>query len=230
MHFIPEALSNNMLVRLLFALLFGSIIGFERDMHGRSAGLRTNILVSLGSAVFMLISISVSKQFPNANADPGRIAAQIVTGIGFLGAGAIIKQGFSIKGLTTAAGLWISAAIGMGCGGGYLELALFTTALSLFTLQILDLLEKHLIKNTYWSLRIICSSYITAEKLMAYIEAKNLKILSLDQSVDNENTRVVFNFTIRIKTKSIIINIFDSIHTKLKEAGIPVYHISWQQQ
>lgn len=107
------------LLRIATALLLGGMIGFERDVHGRAAGLRTHMLVSVGSALFTLISINLSKEL-GVSGDPGRIAAQIVSGIGFLGAGTILKSGFSVRGLTTAACMWLMAAIGMACAVGWL--------------------------------------------------------------------------------------------------------------
>ena len=115
----PELLTSSYLVRVLMASLLGAAIGLERDIHGRAAGLRTNMLVSLGAAIFTIVSEGVALSFSGKigdtvlRADPGRIAAQIVTGIGFIGAGAVIKSGFSIRGLTTAACIWVSAAVGM---------------------------------------------------------------------------------------------------------------------
>ncbi len=101
--------------RLLIAALLGASIGLEREIHDHPAGMRTHLLVSLGSAGFTVLSIA---GFPSAGSDPARVAAQIVTGIGFLGAGAILKEGATIKGLTTAASLWVAAAVGMAAGAG----------------------------------------------------------------------------------------------------------------
>ena len=102
-------------IRLLLAAVLGAAVGLEREIHGHPAGMRTHLLVSLGAAGFTVLSIAA---FPAAGADPARVAAQIVTGIGFLGAGAILKQGVTITGLTTAASLWVVAAIGMAAGAG----------------------------------------------------------------------------------------------------------------
>ena len=99
-------------LRLILACVLGGMIGLERDLHGRNAGIRTNMLVCVGAALFTIVSISVQ------GADPSRIAAQIVCGIGFLGAGAILKDGFNIRGLTTAAYMWFIAAVGISCGLG----------------------------------------------------------------------------------------------------------------
>jgi putative Mg2+ transporter-C (MgtC) family protein len=125
----------NLIVRILVAAALGGILGLERDIHGRGAGLRTHLLVSVGAALFMILSIRVATfgvvaglDFSKVT-DPGRIAAQIVTGIGFLGAGVIIREGFSVRGLTTAACLWVAAAIGMASGAGQYMVASTTTVL-----------------------------------------------------------------------------------------------------
>jgi putative Mg2+ transporter-C (MgtC) family protein len=117
----------------------GGLVGLERELREREAGFRTHMLVSVGSALFTLVSAYGFHEFlvgggNVVRADPTRIAAQIVTGIGFLGAGAIIRQGFSVRGLTTAATLWVVAAIGMASGAGYYSAAVITTALVLFSL------------------------------------------------------------------------------------------------
>ena len=123
-------------VPILVAALCGFIIGVERERFQKPAGLRTTVLVCVGSALFTLLSF---KAFPGA--DPARVAAQIVSGIGFLGAGTIIRSGMNIKGLTTAATLWVSAAIGMAAGGYQYTLALAAAILTLLVLQLLKPLE-----------------------------------------------------------------------------------------
>jgi putative Mg2+ transporter-C (MgtC) family protein len=121
------------LLRLFAAAALGAAIGLERELRERQAGLRTHLLVCVGSALFTLVSAYGFSDW-GARVDPTRIAAQIVTGIGFLGAGAIIRQGLSVRGLTTAATLWLVAAIGMAVGAGYWEGALIATAGALITL------------------------------------------------------------------------------------------------
>ena len=123
--------------RLCLSALLGSVLGFEREWRQKSAGLRTNILIAMGSTLFTIMSIDLSL---SSGGDATRVAAQIVTGIGFLGAGAIIRQGLAIRGLTTAATLWVVAAIGMAAGTGYYWAALATTVLVLVTLWPLRLL------------------------------------------------------------------------------------------
>jgi putative Mg2+ transporter-C (MgtC) family protein len=121
------------LLRIFVAAALGGAIGLERELRERQAGLRTHLVVSVGSALFTLVSAYGFHNF-DGKVDPTRIAAQIVSGIGFLGAGAIIRQGLSVRGLTTAASLWLVAAIGMASGAGYWDGALIATLGALLTL------------------------------------------------------------------------------------------------
>jgi putative Mg2+ transporter-C (MgtC) family protein len=123
---IPTIGWAEVLLRLFAAAALGALIGVERELRERQAGLRTHLLVCVGSALFTLVSAYGFTDW-GVRVDPTRIAAQIVTGIGFLGAGAIIRQGLSVRGLTTAATLWLVAAIGMAVGAGYWEGAVVAT-------------------------------------------------------------------------------------------------------
>ena len=142
---IPSLRWEEALLRVLVAAALGGAVGLERELRDREAGFRTHMLVSIGSALFTIVSAYGFREFLVSGgnvvrADPTRIAAQIVTGIGFLGAGAIIRQGLSVRGLTTAATLWVVAAIGMASGAGYYSAAVITTfvvLLSLWPLRIL---------------------------------------------------------------------------------------------
>jgi putative Mg2+ transporter-C (MgtC) family protein len=129
------------ILRLCLGFIAGGVIGFERSSHRQVAGLRTHILIALGATSLMLLSILLPRQF-NISSDPGRIAAQVVSGMGFLGAGAIIRLGNNIKGLTTAASLWLTAAIGMTIGAGLYIIALTTEILALVALDLLNRLER----------------------------------------------------------------------------------------
>ena len=142
---IPTLNWDEALLRLSLAAVLGGMIGFERELREREAGLRTHLLVSLGSALFTIVSAYGFRDFLTSGAvvvrtDPTRIAAQIVTGIGFLGAGAIIRQGFSVRGLTTAATLWVVAAVGLACGAAYYSAAALSTALVLLALYPLRII------------------------------------------------------------------------------------------
>jgi putative Mg2+ transporter-C (MgtC) family protein len=141
--------------RLLLACACGGLIGLERELRGRQAGFRTNLLVCIGSALTMLVSISFAERnwarIPDANLniDPARIAYGIMTGVGFLGAGTIVKSGLTVRGLTTAAGMWCVAAVGMAAGFGMYTITIITTILIVAALWILDYLEDGLPKLRY---------------------------------------------------------------------------------
>jgi len=136
---------SDVILRLLLALILGGIIGTERQIHRKSAGLRTHILVCVGSTLMMLTSIFIYYHFKEAtNIDPGRIAGQVISGIGFLGAGTIIVMRASVHGLTTAATLWVTAAIGLAIGCGFYLASLITTIIIIFSLICLERLEEKL--------------------------------------------------------------------------------------
>jgi len=145
--FQPEALGTLwvVVVKLGIGAVLGGAIGFEREVSGRPAGIRTHMLLVIGVVLFA----EVSKVF--GNGDPGRIAAQIVTGVGFLGAGTILRMGIEIKGLTSAASLWAVAAIGMAvsAGGAFLLVAVACTALTLITLAYVSKIEKRLVPYSH---------------------------------------------------------------------------------
>jgi putative Mg2+ transporter-C (MgtC) family protein len=146
--------------RLIIVLILSGLIGLERESYGREAGLRTHILVGMGATLIMLTSIYLaSKHGVGNSADPGRVAAGVVTGIGFIGAGTIMRFRASVKGLTTAASLWASAGIGLAVGVGFYMPALVATALILFSLIFLGRVERIMItKRVYKTLRIITAS------------------------------------------------------------------------
>ena len=134
-------------VRLLLAAMLGAAIGLEREIHDHPAGMRTHLLVAMGSAAFTVLSINA---FPAPGSDPARVAAQIVTGIGFLGAGAILKEGVSIHGLTTAASLWVAAALGMAAGAGA-----WVTAVTITVIAIVSL----------WPLRVVADRFVRRNRV-----------------------------------------------------------------
>ena len=135
------------ITRLVLTVLLSGLIGLERQLHRRTAGLRTHILVSLGSCLIMLTSLYVFDIYKEiANPDPARIAAGVITGIGFLGAGTIIRDNEGVRGLTTAASLWVVAGIGLAVGCGFKKAAIYTTVIAVIVLFFLrfaeDILEE----------------------------------------------------------------------------------------
>jgi len=135
-------------IRLCIAFAAGGIIGIERSSRRQVAGLRTHILIAIGSCCLMMLSIWLPQQLHAG--DPGRIAAQVVSGMGFLGAGAIIRLGSNIRGLTTAASLWLTAAVGLAIGAGMFIAALTTVILAIITLILLNRLERKLFPEDNW--------------------------------------------------------------------------------
>lgn len=154
----------SVLIKLLLAALAGGVIGFEREMHGRPAGLRTHLLVTVGSCLMMIISEAFHLKYGElgmesaVRIDPSRTAAQIIAGIGFLGAGVILKEGVNVRGLTTAASLWVVAGLGMAFGMGLFAPAAITTLLAFFSLFFLKKLEPVIKKDRYLFLTIVAGS------------------------------------------------------------------------
>lgn len=134
--------------KLLLSLLLGAVVGLERRHKGQIAGMRTFALISMGATLAMLVSIYIPQEYMGLkNGDPGRIAAQVISGIGFLGAGAIIQMKGSVRGLTTAAGIWMTACIGLAVGAGMYVIAVAACLLIIFVLMFLESLEKRLFKG-----------------------------------------------------------------------------------
>lgn len=134
-----------LVLNLCLSFILGGAIGWFREKEGKTAGMRTHILVALGSALFMTISTDMMRL--GGGADPGRIAAGVVTGIGFLGAGCIIQTGSGVIGITTAASIWVTAAIGVAAGAGLYLSSVTATILTIIALQLIRAIEKHIIKT-----------------------------------------------------------------------------------
>ena len=135
----------NIIINLLIAFVLGGAIGWLREMEGKTAGLRTHILVAVGAALFMMLSAEMLAK--SGLADPGRIAAGVVTGIGFIGAGCIVQARGAVRGITTAASIWVTAAIGIAAGTGYYVGAIAATILAIITLHFLRIVEKRIIRT-----------------------------------------------------------------------------------
>ena len=221
---------SDFLLRILIASLLGGLIGLERDMHGRAAGLRTHLLVSMGSAAFTILSVIIAKS-SNANgfqADPGRIAAQVVAGIGFLGAGVIIKEGANVRGLTTAACLWGAAAIGMAAGYGYYEIAIFATAVALVSLVFLKFTERLYSKDAYRVLTICTPLEVSASELIEVVKSKQIKVLNCDIEKNYETDTSVARLAIMIHYRGITDKQSHAIIKKLEDSELPLKEVKWE--
>ena len=193
---IPALAWWDVLARLGVAAGLGMAIGIERELRDREAGLRTHVLVSVGSALFTIISAYgfhdlIANGGPVIRADPTRIAAQIVTGIGFLGAGAIIREGLSVRGLTTAATLWGVAAIGMAAGAGYYSAALFGTAIVILALWPLRALAFRVLERARpEEQRIVVELTGATSDLLAELERQGAHVTHFE-TADEADRRVV---------------------------------------
>jgi putative Mg2+ transporter-C (MgtC) family protein len=190
---------GEIVVRLLLSAALCGVIGFERETRDQSAGFRTHILLGLGATLFTLVSAYgwTDWHFSNRDGivfDPTRIAAQIVTGVGFLGAGAIIRQGLTVRGLTTAATLWAVAAIGMAVGAGYYSAAVLTTGVVLISLWPLRILAFRLfvrVRPEERPLEIELPSGASAQPVLAAVEEFGAKVESLHLERSRDGLLVV---------------------------------------
>jgi putative Mg2+ transporter-C (MgtC) family protein len=195
---VPTLSWHAVLLRLAVAAALGGAIGIEREIREREAGLRTHMLVSVGSALFTLVSAYGFHDFLVSGAglvrtDPTRIAAQIVSGIGFLGAGAIIRQGLSVRGLTTAATLWLVAAIGMASGAGYYPAALIATAGAIISLGPLRVVAYRLISRfrpDTERLLVQLPTGASPAQLVAEIESTGARIETMEIGQEGDRRRV----------------------------------------
>jgi putative Mg2+ transporter-C (MgtC) family protein len=198
-----ERIIKNMLttydifIRLFVALILGGLIGIEREGIRRPAGLRTHILVCVSSALVMLSGIYLSDAFVNrASVDPARLGAQVISGIGFLGAGTILKGSSGVKGLTTAASLWSVAGIGIACGIGFYWGAIICTALILFALMVFANIEKF-VKTRARALYIEISCENELDSLDKIVNALNdmkIKIKNLETTILNNKSTLELRF------------------------------------
>lgn len=187
-------------LRILMAAFLGGLIGLERSSGDRPAGLRTHVLVATGSALLMVVSIYGIDGHPQAR-DPSRIASQVVSGIGFLGAGTILHEGLTVKGLTTAASLWIVSAIGLTVGCGMMALGIFATGITLITLILIRGLEKKVLpagKPTRCKLLVILSKNPDSMMdVMEYLQERNIKTRIL--GIRNDPQRNVIEVDLSVK-------------------------------
>jgi len=191
--------------KLLLAGVLGGIIGWERERHGRWAGFRTHILVSLGACLMMLVSEFIHTRYAHITSqtvvrmDPSRIAAQIVTGIGFLGAGAIIKHGTNVvRGLTTAACLWVTAALGMAVGCGYIMPAIATVIVAMVTLLLLKHLDAYFRLHNYSSVRVeVEGEEDILEKLEGIFAESGLDVKSIGMDMKKAKKLITYEMWVR---------------------------------
>lgn len=213
---------KEIILRLLLSAFIGGLIGLEREANKRPAGLRTHILVTLGAALIMLISIDGFNNLAQ-KADPSRLAAQVVSGIGFLGAGTILIKGNNVKGLTTAASLWVCAGIGLALGSGYYVGGITTAVIALFSLMSLGVFEKKILTKIYKVLVLDCIErpgligdlgHAIGEHKMII---KDIRIIRNESEVEDED---IYGFNESLETEEEI-----TVHLALKiPKGMDVFN------
>ena len=191
------------LLRLVVSAILGGIIGYERENTRRPAGFRTHILVCVGSALVMVTSEYIFEMYRDAsNLDPSRLGAQVISGIGFLGAGTIIRNGFNVKGLTTAASLWAVACVGIAAGIGFYEGAVFASLLIFITLKVLKAVE-HRVSSKYRTIHIIAEDRKgLLGELGNIFDANGISVKKIDHiEEENEEENEQYNLSIRFAIK-----------------------------
>ena len=207
-------ISIDLIIRILVGGFLGGAIGFERELRSKGAGFRTHFLVSLSSALLTVISAygfqAVMQAFPDSRYDLSRITAQIVSGIGFIGAGIIIFQKNSVRGLTTAAGLWVTSAIGMACGGGMYIISGFATLLVLLVLEITHNLPVFGEKSV--ALTFSADSREAFLRIADALKEKKVRVWSYSITQEKDNTLTV-NLDIKIRQGNYLEAITDMLQS-----------------
>lgn len=205
-------------IRLILSAILGGLIGTEREVNNRPAGLRTHILVTLGSTLIMLVSMDGFSHLANGSGDPSRLAAQVVSGIGFLGAGTIMRTGNNIKGLTTAASLWVSAGIGLAIGTGYYLGAIVTATIVLITLMSLGGFEKRMLSKKFRTIEVIGTNrpgligHLGTLFGKHYVSIKDISILDNEYQFSDDDGIMKVRFLVKLPGSFSISNFYREIY------------------
>lgn len=213
----------NSIYKLVLSLLLGGLIGLERRQRGQVAGMRTFALISMGATLAMLVSIYIPQEYLGLkNGDPGRVAAQVISGIGFLGAGAIIQMKGSVRGLTTAAGLWMTACIGLAIGTGMYVVGTVAAVLILLVLRLLDRLEHKLLNGREQKIIRVKVKGIV-ENLEPYRQCVREQGIRLSEEYlryDYDGQLTTFNMVIRCADTTDFSKLFSKIHEQGDVASV----------
>lgn len=212
------ALHADLLLRILVGTVLGAVIGYERRMHGRPAGLRTHLIVALASSTFMVVSthfvyFQAYAKGDLVAVDPSRIAASVVTGVGFLGGGAILRTGVNVQGLTTAAGLWLVAAIGLSAGAGMYVVSVFATVLGVVALTLLRRLEHkddgHLVRRVSLTLG---SEAPPISTILAALRKREMIVNAApyEKRIDGASMEVTFQTRIPAESSDQLVEVLES--------------------
>jgi putative Mg2+ transporter-C (MgtC) family protein len=206
---------QEIVIRLAIASVLGMIVGFERERQNQPAGLRTHTILAIGSCLAMTISINLAMQFTPLvpNGDPARLAAQVVSGIGFLGAGAILRYGTNVKGLTTATSLWTTAMVGLAIGAGHFFSGIATTVMLLVILVLLNVIEKKWIRG-FETITVSVTAVDNpslAEELVALFKQLKKKVLSISVDTDLPANKVTATMVVKTITDDPMNDIRDGL-------------------
>ena len=201
--------------KLLLSMMLGATVGLERRHKGQIAGMRTFALICMGATLAMLVSIYIPQEYLGLkNGDPGRIAAQVISGIGFLGAGAIIQMKGSVRGLTTAAGMWMTASIGLAVGAGMYMVASVAAVLIIVVLTSLELAEKHIFKGKEQKIVRLKVDYIVTDvsKFRKFFDDFHVHISDEFFRYDYTQNTTTINFMVRSQDKTDVIRLFNKMY------------------
>ena len=209
--FLNGSMELTIVVRVFLAILLGFILGLEREMYKRPAGLRTHILVCIASCLIMLVSM-----YGFESGDPARVAAQVVSGVGFLGAGAIMREdkGNGIKGITTAATIWTSAMIGLSCGNGFYFGAILVTICALVILTILRRFESKIAASSKYKSKIFLTVKFeenVINNIREKLQESNLVIDDLESKIINVNKEKAIKISITFERDSSLDSLYDFV-------------------
>ena len=221
----PDVNLIGAITKLVLSLTLGAIIGIERRHKGQKAGLRTFALISMGATLAMLISIYIPQAYLGLkNGDPGRIAAQVVSGVGFLGAGAIIQMKGSVRGLTTAAGIWMAACIGLAVGAGMYAISIIATLLIIFILVNIERIE--LRHNFLWESKIIRLKVHgildDIQPMREVLKSHQVHISDEFMKYDYDNQLTIVNFIVRSKNNVNVPAMFKDIKERSDAVSITI--------
>jgi putative Mg2+ transporter-C (MgtC) family protein len=214
---------GTVLGKLFIAAILGGFIGWERERRGRPAGLRTHLLVSVGVTLMMLVSEHMFVNYQGykndsiLRIDPARIAAQIVTGIGFLGAGTIIRFRTSVRGLTTAASLWVVAGIGLAVGSGFILPAVFTTVIAIATLLLIPFVEKKMKRDEYRTIKILIDGQEHfLDKIKSILEGNSVKLQKYKFEKNIQKNEIMYDITVKFRDEKMLVFASDNMEKEIK--------------
>lgn len=225
LQFFTSPLAIDTMIKLAVALILSSIIGIERELVHKPAGVKTHTLICISATLVMALGLYVKDLYPELAGDPTRLAAQILSGIGFVGAGTIIREGLSVKGITTAASLLAITCVGLAVGAGFYEGAILTTILMFIVLYLTHPIQKVISSGTKLTTFCVISKKSTGVigSVQEKFEKINLEVVSIKQTKSNSSNSTIYKFLVRCNDLTDKENLIQEI---LKLDGVTEVHLS----